>query len=67
MTLPTEKQMDLEEFDWDDFCPEDDEPFCDGCQNTGLVKCECGGDLCICENNGEAPCPKCHRGENWWY
>lgn len=33
--------------------------WCDGCQNTGYVDCYCGGDLCICENNGEMLCPVC--------
>lgn len=33
--------------------------YCSECQNTGFVECYCGGDLCICENNGEEPCPAC--------
>jgi len=33
--------------------------WCDKCQNTGYVDCLCGGDLCVCENNGEMPCPFC--------
>ena len=33
--------------------------WCERCHNTGWVDCYCGGDLCICENNGEEPCPKC--------
>lgn len=33
--------------------------WCSHCQNTGWVECYCGGDLCICENNGEEPCPYC--------
>jgi hypothetical protein len=33
--------------------------WCAHCQNTGHVNCYCGGDLCICENNGEEPCPFC--------
>jgi hypothetical protein len=23
------------------------------------VPCHCGGDLCVCENYGYAPCPVC--------
>ena len=33
--------------------------WCDTCQNTGWVDCLCGGDLCICMNFGEYPCPSC--------
>lgn len=31
-------------------------PRCDGSQ---YVDCHCGGDLCICDNHGEKPCPLC--------
>lgn len=41
----------------DDFC--DDYPPCPHCHATGEVNCHCGGDLCICENYGDAPCPVC--------
>lgn len=44
---------DFEDYD------EDEEGWCETCQNMGTVECLCGGDLCICENYGEAPCPKC--------
>lgn len=40
---------------------DDERPFCFTCQNTGWINCYCGGDLCVCENNGEFPCPKCDR------
>lgn len=33
--------------------------WCSYCQNTDYLDCHCGGDLCICENNGEYPCPHC--------
>lgn len=33
--------------------------YCTACQNTGWVDCHCGGDLCVCDNNGEEPCPYC--------
>jgi len=31
-------------------------PRCDGHQE---VACHCGGDLCVCENYGDMPCPFC--------
>jgi hypothetical protein len=37
--------------EWEEWCPT--------CNNLGTVLCECGGDLCICLNNGEMPCPDC--------
>lgn len=33
--------------------------YCEHCHNTGEVDCYCGGDLCVCENNGTYPCPHC--------
>jgi len=33
--------------------------YCAECNNTGMVDCHCGGDLCVCENNGEYTCPAC--------
>lgn len=43
-----------------DFDPADDgEEWCEHCQNTGELDCHCGGDLCVCENNGTYPCPHC--------
>lgn len=38
-----------------DFAP----GYCDHCNNTGMIDCHCGGDLCVCENQGEEPCPYC--------
>lgn len=32
---------------------------CPHCSATGEVNCHCGGDLCVCENYGDAPCPVC--------
>jgi hypothetical protein len=46
-----------EEEDFDDEF--DGKEFCMNCNNTGIVDCHCGGDLCICLNNGEMPCPNC--------
>lgn len=44
---------------------DDEFPFCDRCQNMGTIDCFCGGDMCICEWNGERPCPYCERGRQW--
>lgn len=47
-----------------DRCPAwDDDPemvSCPRCQGGGFVDCHCGGDLCICDNYGEKPCPVCY-------
>lgn len=32
---------------------------CPRCSGMGSVDCHCGGDLCVCENYGDAPCPLC--------
>lgn len=52
-TTPASEEPD------DDY--DDDEPqgYCDLCANTGYLDCHCGGDLCVCGNQGEYPCPKC--------
>lgn len=42
--------------------PSDEDEWCDTCQNLGIVDCHCGGDLCVCLNYGEKPCPDCDRG-----
>jgi hypothetical protein len=47
-----------DEIDDDDF-EDGGEEWCDYCNNLGTVSCECGGDLCVCLNNGEMPCPVC--------
>lgn len=44
--------------DFDDYEDEDD-VYCETCGNLGTILCECGGDICVCENNGEIPCPEC--------
>lgn len=33
--------------------------YCYRCNNTGWLDCHCGGDQCVCENNGEEPCFYC--------
>ena len=41
---------------------EDDDPdnrWCETCHNLGFIDCHCGGDLCVCCNNGEISCPAC--------
>ncbi len=47
---------DFDEFD-EDF--DDSEEWCGTCNNMGYIDCDCGGDICVCENNGELPCPDC--------
>lgn len=43
----------FEDFD-EDFCQ------CPRCSGWGEIDCHCGGDLCVCENYGSAPCPLCY-------
>lgn len=40
--------------------------YCDRCNNTGWIDCHCGGDLCVCENGGEKPCPVCDGDPNFF-
>lgn len=49
----TQDEIDAEVFQCEEL------PWCEHCQNTGSIDCYCGGDLCICMNYGEKPCPKC--------
>ncbi|WP_298699198.1 hypothetical protein [uncultured Brevundimonas sp.] len=44
--------------DWDD----DHGVICPHCMGDGSVDCNCGGDLCVCENYGERDCPLCFGG-----
>lgn len=37
----------------------DDAVFDQDCGGSGVLYCECGGDLCVCHNHGEVPCPGC--------
>lgn len=43
-------------------CEDFDEDFCQcpRCSGWGEIDCHCGGDLCVCQNYGCAPCPLCH-------
>ena len=43
----------------DDFDYEDGLVNCPHCGGFGHVECHCGGDLCVCDNYGEAPCYVC--------
>lgn len=54
---PTDRPPEQDDDDYFD----DDQPegYCDLCNNTGWVDCYCGGDLCVCESQGENPCPQC--------
>jgi hypothetical protein len=44
---------------FDDDLTDGDGEWCEHCQNTGELDCYCGGDLCVCDNNGSYPCPHC--------
>jgi hypothetical protein len=39
----------------------DDREYCMTCNNLGIIPCECGGDICVCMNNGEMLCPECNE------
>ena len=44
--------------DYDDY--DDQSATCPRCHGCGEIDCPCGGDLCVCDNYGDAPCPLCH-------
>lgn len=46
--------------EFDDEYDDRDLVICPNCMGSGEVNCYCGGDLCICDNYGDAPCPVCH-------
>ena len=48
-----------DDFEDDCFYDDDVDGYCFTCNNLGTIPCECGGDLCVCMNNGEMPCPDC--------
>lgn len=57
---PVEKHIERVppiEHDEDDYSGERE--WCDTCGNLGTLPCLCGGDLCVCLNYGEIPCPDC--------
>lgn len=45
--------------DYEDY-DDDQSERCPRCDGAGEVDCHCGGDLCVCTNYGEMPCPLCH-------
>lgn len=51
--------IEVDDFDCHD-C-DDQSVMCPKCSGDGTVICHCGGDLCVCENFGDAPCPLCHE------
>jgi hypothetical protein len=48
----------MSEPDYDDY-QESDLPQCPHCDGGGEVPCYCGGDLCVCENDGYDSCHVC--------
>lgn len=46
------EQME-DEHHWED-------EWCGFCEGTHWIPCGCGDDVCVCEQNGEQPCPKCN-------
>jgi hypothetical protein len=55
MTDAPQNTIEIDDNYFDDYADD----YCYDCQNMGTVNCYCGGDLCICENYGEIPCPAC--------
>lgn len=56
--------MSNDTLDWD-FYPVGDEippgnELCPKCSGQRIVSCHCGGDLCVCDNQGERDCPLCY-------
>lgn len=53
--------MSEERDDFYDYCdgPPDGHVLCPRCDGHQVVNCRCGGDLCVCDNYGEEPCPFC--------
>jgi len=50
-----------DEYEYEDGCGEcyDENEWCETCGNLGSIICRCGGDICVCANYGEYPCPDC--------
>ena len=55
LTITPPPLEDMEPFD----SFEDIEEPCKHCDGWGYTNCFCGGDLCVCQNNGEMPCWFC--------
>ncbi len=47
--------------DWDHYDHPVPEGYtlCPRCDGNQTVACHCGGDLCVCDNQGERYCPLC--------
>lgn len=45
-----------DEPDFDDYL---DLPSCPHCMGSGEVPCHCGGDMCLCDYQGDATCYVC--------
>jgi hypothetical protein len=45
--------------DHDNDSGDEQDDWCDTCNNMGIIDCLCGGDMCICMNHGEINCPDC--------
>ena len=54
----SDDENDLAFCDYDQHIP-DGHVLCPRCDGHQAVNCHCGGDLCVCENYGEEPCPLC--------
>ena len=50
-----------DDYDFDPYGegPPEGHVLCPRCDGHQTVNCHCGGDLCVCENYGEEPCPLC--------
>lgn len=42
----------------------DDEYLDKRCGGSGILYCQCGGDLCVCHNHGEVQCFGCQDCED---
>lgn len=54
LTVAPEPQ-DYDGGEYDD----DQDEACEHCDGRGYTDCLCGGDFCVCSNNGEEPCYYC--------
>ena len=50
--------LEFDPYDFDQDIP-DGHVLCPRCDGQQTVSCHCGGDLCVCDNYGEKPCPLC--------
>lgn len=62
MLVNRERVVDLDRQQFEHGHADDDDgapEWCETCNNMGTIDCHCGGDLCVCFNYGEMPCPDC--------